>query len=50
MSVDPDTTGGFANTAEHVQPQYQAKAVEAYLAEARSTKAKQAPVFNASFR
>lgn len=50
MSVDPDTTGGFANDEAHMQQTYQHSAVAAYLAEAEKSAAKQAPVFNASFR
>ena len=50
MSVDPMTTGGFANDEAHIQQPYQQAAVKAYLQEAAKTSAKQAPVFNSSFR
>ena len=50
VSVDPDTTGGFANSPAHTQQSYQKKAVENYLIEAARTSAKQAPIFNASMR
>jgi len=50
MSVDHDTTGGFANSESHLQPGYQKASVEAYLAEATKHAAKQPPVFNSSFR
>jgi hypothetical protein len=50
MSVDPDTTGGFANSEVHMQHSYQKAAVDAYLVEAAKQSAKQAPVFNSSFR
>ena len=50
VSVDPDTTGGFANSPAHTQQSYQKRAVENYLIEAARTSAKQAPIFNASMR
>jgi len=50
VSVDPMTTGGFANDEAHIQQTYQHSAVEAYLQEAAKTSAKQAPVFTSLFR
>lgn len=41
MGVDPDTTGGFANSEAHVQLDHQRIAVEGYLKEAAKTSAKQ---------
>lgn len=50
LSVDPDTTGGFANYEAHKQLAFQKSAVTAYLAEAKKSKAKQPEHFNATLR